>query len=167
MAVGDIVTSASPTNTSTGSHSPLPGSQSGSNHVSTTADPVSSLADEVNLMTLDTPEPSRRGQDQGGSPTPTPTPVGMVAAASTIGVPSLGGGGTTGGGRGSGTHSPALPSTSSSQSQPNIRSRTSGASSSPQPPRPPQQLAPQQGTYVCTYEQATSIQWNLSLVVTA
>lgn len=148
------ITSNSPTSDSSNSRTMT------SNHVAATSPTVGSTSEAVAnsnpttspdlnsqlaLITLNTPEASRRGQDsdvasRGSSPgTTSGARVGM-AVASTVGVASAGGG--TGEGRGSGTSSPApFPA---SQSQQSIQSRTSSnqrpaVSASSSQPRPPQQ----------------------------
>lgn len=152
ISMGDITGNSPTSNTSADSRT-LNSVRPDSNHVATTsgmatsetvAGSNSSTLDVNNLlplMSLDTPEPNRRGQEldvgtasrgSSGQPSPstTPTPTGaggrggvaaVAAVASTVGVTSVGASGGTGGGRGSGTDLPAP----SSQSQQSIRSRTS------------------------------------------
>lgn len=124
---------------------------------------TSALIDQANLMSLDTPEQIKRGQDAGGrasagssqhpSPTPSPTPptsgggrgnmgaVGVAAAA--VGVASVRGG--SAGGRGSGTNSPAPPTSQSTNARSRVpsngRPRQSGTVTPPTAaqPRPPAQ----------------------------
>lgn len=150
-----------------------------SNHVDTTSPTVGSTSEAVAnsnlattsdldaqlaLITLNTPDISRRGQDsdssRGNSPS-TPGGRGGVAVASTVGVASIGGGGGTGAGRGSGTSSPAPNPVPTSQSQQSIRSRAASnqrptvAASSSQP-RPPQQPAVPAGSMVVHPPQRSS-----------
>lgn len=178
--------------------------QSGSNHVTTATPPVIrtggvategrsgvesvrereletnavlSAAADFNLMSLNTPETSRRdggssaGSSQRPSPTTSPAPttggtrgsVGAVGVAVGAGAATLGV--ATGGGRGSGTNSPA-PSTSTSQTT----SRSTRVASNPRvaaasvsaPPqtqtRPPQQTtASGSGSFVVRPQPPPSI----------
>ncbi len=142
MTMGDPLGGVSPLS----SRSPVPDittPQSHSNHVSgnsansaaahngeaSTSGLITEVANQMDLMSLDTPDPSRRGLD-GASPTTSPTPttstggsggervgVGAASLTATVGMASVGGGG-----RGSGTNSPATPS-------------APAVSHSPQPPQ--------------------------------
>lgn len=146
VSVGDPLGGTSPA-----SRSPEPASTTSQSVTAPNGDATTSsrlvaeATNQIDLMSLDTPDMSRRGTG-GSSPTTSPTPtttgttsvgnaarVGVAASlAATVGnsTATLGGsssmGSGVGGGRSSGNNSPAPPSSSST---------TSTSHSSPQPPQ--------------------------------
>ena len=139
-------------NTSPSPSSAPPSSQSSSNHVNALtsrssdqgAGTVGGVANQLDLMSLDTPTTSRRGQEGGGhtssagssrQPSPRVSPVPPTASSSMTAVGVAAVGGAIGG------SSPVPPTNSQASVRSRVASSTRTGTSTPpptqQPPRPP------------------------------